>query len=42
MRIKELIKDLEKIRQDCSDKMVDLDEVVESLDEIIQELRNIK
>ena len=39
MDIKRLISDLEEIRQKCSDKMTDLDEVDEQLGDIIDELK---
>jgi len=42
MNRKELILELEIIRQKCSDKMTDLDEVEEELRDIIYELEDSK
>lgn len=38
MDAKQLVSDLEKIRQECSDKMTDLDEVDEGLGVIIEKM----
>ena len=39
MNVRRLVKDLEKIRQACSDKDIDLDEVDENLMGVIEELK---